>query len=73
MHEPRSAPEGPVDSKKEGDGKSPAGLFPRTFAFGRPNKTLDVRLPYTKLDNYTEVSTTPLDALQYVSRSPTRG
>ncbi len=40
--------------KKEGDGKSPAGLFPLTFAFGRPDKPSDVKLSYTKLENYTE-------------------
>lgn len=49
-----SAPDGPVESKKEGDGRSPAGLFPLTSGFGRHEKPSGVRLPYTKLENYTE-------------------
>jgi L,D-peptidoglycan transpeptidase YkuD (ErfK/YbiS/YcfS/YnhG family) len=49
-----SAPEGVSDFKKEGDGRSPAGMFPLTFAFGRPDKPRDVRLFYTKLENYSE-------------------
>jgi D-alanyl-D-alanine dipeptidase len=49
-----SAPEGPVESKKEGDGRSPAGLFPLTSAFGRPEMPQGTRLSYTKLDNYSE-------------------
>jgi L,D-peptidoglycan transpeptidase YkuD (ErfK/YbiS/YcfS/YnhG family) len=40
--------------KKEGDGKSPAGMFPLTFAFGRPDKPSDVKLSYTKIESYTE-------------------
>jgi L,D-peptidoglycan transpeptidase YkuD (ErfK/YbiS/YcfS/YnhG family) len=49
-----SAPESVSSFKKEGDGKSPAGMFPLTFAFGRPDKPGDVKLSYTKLENYTE-------------------
>jgi L,D-peptidoglycan transpeptidase YkuD (ErfK/YbiS/YcfS/YnhG family) len=40
--------------KKEGDGRSPAGLFPLTFAFGRPEKPGGVKLSYTKLEKYSE-------------------
>lgn len=40
--------------KREGDGKSPAGLFPLTFAFGRPEKPGEVKLSYSKLENYSE-------------------
>jgi L,D-peptidoglycan transpeptidase YkuD (ErfK/YbiS/YcfS/YnhG family) len=49
-----SAPESVSSFKKEGDGKSPAGMFPLTFAFGRPDKSGDVKLSYTKLENYSE-------------------
>lgn len=49
-----TAPEGINEFKREGDGKSPAGLFPLTFAFGRPEKPGDVKLSYTKLENYSE-------------------
>lgn len=49
-----SAPEGVTAFKQEGDGKSPAGLFPLTFAFGRPDKPGDVRLSYMKLEDYSE-------------------
>lgn len=38
--------------KKEGDGKAPAGLFPLTFSFG--NSDVGSRLPFTKLDEFTE-------------------
>ena len=48
------APEGISDLKKEGDGRSPAGLFPLTFAFGRPDKPGEVRLSYSKLEQYSE-------------------
>ncbi|MEO7673440.1 MAG: L,D-transpeptidase family protein [Pyrinomonadaceae bacterium] len=40
--------------KKEGDGKSPAGLFPLTTSFGRSDKAEGIALPYTKLGEYTE-------------------
>lgn len=49
-----SAPESVLDFKKEGDGKSPAGMFPLTSAFGRPDKPGEVKLSYTKLENYSE-------------------
>ncbi len=49
-----TAPEGVTEFKKEGDGKSPAGTFPLTFAFGRPEKPGEVKLSYTKLENYSE-------------------
>ena len=40
--------------KTEGDGKSPAGIFSLTSAFGTAEKTAQIKLPYTKLDEYTE-------------------
>lgn len=40
--------------KQEGDGNSPAGLFPLTSAFGTGPKPNFVRMPYTKLDQSTE-------------------
>lgn len=40
--------------KQEGDGNSPAGLFPLTSSFGKGSKPNAVELPYTKLDQYTE-------------------
>lgn len=40
--------------KHEGDGKSPAGLFPLTFAFGSATDPAKTTLPYTKLDEFTE-------------------
>jgi L,D-peptidoglycan transpeptidase YkuD (ErfK/YbiS/YcfS/YnhG family) len=40
--------------KKEGDGKSPIGVFPLTKAFGTIEKPEYVRLPYTKLEEWTE-------------------
>lgn len=40
--------------KQEGDGNSPAGLFPLTSAFGSGSKPNAVKMPYTKLDEYTE-------------------
>jgi D-alanyl-D-alanine dipeptidase len=38
--------------KREGDGKSPAGLFPLTATFG--NSDAGAKLPFTKLDEFTE-------------------
>jgi D-alanyl-D-alanine dipeptidase len=39
--------------KREGDGRSPAGMFPLTFAFG--SKSLPAtRLPFTELKEFTE-------------------
>ncbi len=49
-----SAPENVTDLKKEGDGRAPAGMFPLTFAFGRPERPNEVRLSYLKLEEYTE-------------------
>lgn len=40
--------------KTEGDGKSPAGIFSLTSAFGTSEKSVAVKLPYTKLVEYTE-------------------
>lgn len=40
--------------KREGDGKSPAGLFPLTFAFGTTDLLGSSKLPYQKLTEYTE-------------------
>ncbi len=40
--------------KREGDGKSPAGLFPLTFAFGSAVKPEQVTFAYTRLGQYTE-------------------
>lgn len=40
--------------KQEGDGNSPAGVFPLTSAFGTGPKPAASKMPYTKLDEYTE-------------------
>jgi len=40
--------------KVEGDGKSPAGIFALTSAFGSSEKAKFVKLPYTKLEEFTE-------------------
>jgi L,D-peptidoglycan transpeptidase YkuD (ErfK/YbiS/YcfS/YnhG family) len=40
--------------KQEGDGNSPAGLFPLISSFGTSTKPEAVTLPYTKLDKFTE-------------------
>jgi D-alanyl-D-alanine dipeptidase len=40
--------------KKEGDGRSPAGTFPLTFAFGTDSGPNNAALPYTKLEKFTE-------------------
>jgi len=48
---------GDLDMKKikhEGDGNSPAGMFPLTASFGTATKPEAVELPYTKLDKFTE-------------------
>ncbi|MGH7783532.1 MAG: L,D-transpeptidase family protein [Candidatus Binatia bacterium] len=44
----------PPQIKKEGDGNSPAGRFPLTFAFGVNSKPGNASLPYTKLEEFTE-------------------
>lgn len=41
-------------SKKEGDGRSPAGFFPLTYAFGPAMKPEQLTFPYTRLSEYTE-------------------
>ncbi len=40
--------------KTEGDGKSPAGIFTLTSAFGSAEKAASVKIPFTKLEQYTE-------------------
>lgn len=40
--------------KQEGDGNSPAGMFPLVASFGTATKPTAVELPYTKLDKFTE-------------------
>lgn len=40
--------------KQEGDGNSPAGLFPLTSVFGTGTKPEALLLPYVKLDRFTE-------------------
>lgn len=49
-----AAAEGETVLKREGDGRSPAGLFPLTFAFGRPDKPGQIKLSYSKLGEYSE-------------------
>lgn len=49
-----SAPEKAAEFKKEGDGKSPAGLFPITFAFGTSSKPEQLAFPYIKVVRDTE-------------------
>ena len=48
-----SAPESAAVFKKEGDGKSPAGMFPLTFAFGKPESSTS-KLSYLRLEDQTE-------------------
>lgn len=45
---------GMVLMKIEGDGKSPAGIFALTSAFGTIEKPDFIKLPYTKLEEWTE-------------------
>ncbi len=40
--------------KTEGDGKSPAGIFNLSSAFGTTEKDGRLKLPYTKLEEFTE-------------------
>jgi L,D-peptidoglycan transpeptidase YkuD (ErfK/YbiS/YcfS/YnhG family) len=49
-----SAPEKAAQFKKEGDGKSPAGLFPLTFAFGSAIRPELLTLPYTRIEEFVE-------------------
>ncbi len=46
--------EKPQTFKREGDGKSPAGVFDLTSAFGSAAKSAYVKLPFTKLEESTE-------------------
>lgn len=48
-----SAPESVTEFKKEGDGKSPAGMFPLTYTFGTADKA-NSKLKYLKLAEFTE-------------------
>lgn len=49
-----SAPERAALFKKEGDGKSPAGMFPLTFVFGAAVKPEQLTFPYIRLESQTE-------------------
>ena len=49
-----SAPEKATQFKAEGDGRSPAGLFPLTYAFGSSMKPEQITFPYTRLAPDTE-------------------
>jgi len=40
--------------KTEGDGKSPAGIFSLSLAFGTIEKSDKIKLPFTKLEEWTE-------------------
>lgn len=40
--------------KIEGDGRAPAGIFDLTFAFGSAVKPAYIKLPYTRLEEWTE-------------------
>ncbi len=48
-----SAPESAKEFKKEGDGRSPAGMFPLTFAFGKA-ETVTSKLSYRRLEDQIE-------------------
>lgn len=50
----RSNAENHFTPKREGDGRSPAGIFPLTFAFGRAATSANQRLAYTQLGEFTE-------------------
>lgn len=49
-----SAIEGPFVSKKEGDGKAPAGFFPLTLVFGTSTRPRQLTYPYLQLGKFTE-------------------
>lgn len=51
---PDLAPMSAVDFKKEGDGKSPAGMFPLTQVFGTAVKPEQLTFPYIRLESQTE-------------------
>ncbi len=44
----------PLQYKREGDGRSPSGLFPLTFVFGSSTKPEKLKFPYIKLEQFTE-------------------
>jgi len=48
-----SSPESANEFKKEGDGRSPAGMFPLTFAFGKA-ETVTSKLSYRRLEDQIE-------------------
>ncbi|MDI1240686.1 MAG: L,D-transpeptidase family protein [bacterium] len=48
-----SAPEAASTFKKEGDGKSPAGIFPLIFAFGKA-ESITSKLSYRRIEDQTE-------------------
>lgn len=50
-----------INLKKEGDGRSPAGAFPLTFAFGTTERPPG-GLKYLKIDEYTECVDDPASA-----------
>lgn len=50
--DPIGREDGTEPVKHEGDGRAPAGLFPLTSTFG--NADVGSRLPFTKLDEFTE-------------------
>jgi L,D-peptidoglycan transpeptidase YkuD (ErfK/YbiS/YcfS/YnhG family) len=49
-----SAPEGVSEFKKEGDGRSPAGLFPLGYAFGSGSSIPGTSVPFRKIEEFTE-------------------
>ncbi len=49
-----SAPETAATFKKEGDGRSPAGMFPLSYAFGFASKPEQLEFPFTKIEPSTE-------------------
>ncbi len=49
-----SSPGSATNFKKEGDGRSPAGLFPLKYAFGFRSKPDQLKFPYTKIEESTE-------------------
>ena len=49
-----SAPEKVTQFKAEGDGRSPAGMFPLTYAFGVSMKPESLTFPYTRVVEHTE-------------------
>lgn len=49
-----SAPENAAQFKKEGDGRSPAGMFPLTFVFAPAIKPEQLSFPFTQIEQSTE-------------------